>query len=121
MKMFIKQSRFRDTPIFSYSGWGTGYVVLDQDHPYFNIEYDNIPVDVHGGLTYGKIIDSHALLNFSPHLSENDLGKYIIGFDTFHYMDNIQNCPREYVLAETQRLYDQCVEVDKDKFYDEKT
>jgi len=41
-------------------------------HKYHGMNYDNIPVDVHGGLTYSR-------------LDEN--GSWKIGFDTAHYGD----------------------------------
>ena len=46
-----------------------GYVKLPPGHPNFGREYDDIEVDVHGGLTYG--CDSHGW----------------VGFDTLHIGD----------------------------------
>lgn len=44
-----------------------GYVQLPKEHPYYNSDYHSIPVDVHGGLTYGY--DGN------------------VGFDCAHYND----------------------------------
>jgi hypothetical protein len=44
-----------------------GYVQLPTDHPHHSTHYDNIPVDIHGGLTF----------------SQNG----VVGFDTGHAFD----------------------------------
>jgi hypothetical protein len=48
-----------------------GYVHLTTDNDYFGLEYDNIPVTCHGGLTYA---------------SEHD-NEWVIGFDCAHFGD----------------------------------
>ena len=48
-----------------------GYVFLDKNHKYHGTHYDNIEVDVHGGLTF----------------SEQDGEYWKIGFDCAHYDD----------------------------------
>lgn len=48
-----------------------GYVKLPADHPWRRLDADNIPVDVHGGITYGPDNDGW------------------IGFDTMHPCDSI--------------------------------
>lgn len=54
-----------------------GYVGLPSGHKYFGEDYDNIGVEVHGGLTY-----SSQRLHMQP---EDDL--WWIGFDCGHYGD----------------------------------
>ena len=54
------------------SGHLCGYVHLTPDSDYFGYEYDHIPVDCHGGLTYS---------------SDHD-GEWVIGFDCAHLGDN---------------------------------
>ncbi len=49
-----------------------GYVELPVGHKYHGMNYDNIPVDVHGGLTYSRLDGN---------------GSWKIGFDTAHYGD----------------------------------
>ncbi len=51
-----------------------GYVILNKDNKYFGKHYDEIPVEVHGGLTY----------------SEEEDGDWVVGFDCAHYGDK---CP----------------------------
>lgn len=53
------------------SGHLCGYVHLTQDNDYYGYEYDDIPVNCHGGLTYG-----------SEHENE-----WVIGFDCAHLGD----------------------------------
>jgi len=47
--------------------FANGYVQLPSNHPFYSTSYEDIPVDVHGGLTY----------------SENG----VVGFDTGHFYD----------------------------------
>ena len=54
-----------------YSGHLCGYVTLTTDNDFFGLEYDDIPVDCHGGLTYAS--------NQGP--------DWVIGFDCAHYGD----------------------------------
>jgi hypothetical protein len=67
----------------NHVGCWCGYVGIPKDNPiladiddindedYMNMDYDNIPLDVHGGLTYGKLVE--------------DL--YWVGFDCAHLGD----------------------------------
>ena len=54
-----------------YSGHLCGYVKIPETHRIYNLDYDDIDVNVHGGLTYA---------------SEKKDG-YWIGFDCAHYHD----------------------------------
>ena len=78
-------------------GWGNGYVDVPNSHPIFGVHYDEIDVDVHGGLTYSQFID----------------GKWRVGFDTGHYGDTLKRWPQEKVLEETTRLFKQIVNMGK--------
>ena len=49
-----------------------GYVVLPEGHRYYGKNYDDIPVEIHGGLTYSEFEEEHG---------------YMIGFDCAHFMD----------------------------------
>ena len=53
------------------SGHLCGYVTLTPDNDYFGLEYDEIPVDCHGGLTYASDYEN----------------EWVIGFDCAHYGD----------------------------------
>jgi hypothetical protein len=89
-----------------------GYVGLPANHPDFGKDYDSVPVDVHGGLTYAKACDGHIC-----HITENGDDKtWWLGFDCAHLGDcspgsrSYFNCPGdtyknlEYVKGETEQL-----------------
>lgn len=78
-------------------GFGNGYVCLPKWHPYFKIPYDNILVNIHGGLTFG-------------HYDETE-DMWVIGFDTSHHGDNLENCPFEYVKEQCIYLQKQCLDL----------
>jgi hypothetical protein len=90
------------------TGWGNGYVLLPLGHKYHGVGYDDIPVNVHGGLTFAKEI-TESNLSFSEDLTTEDIGKWMIGFDTAHHRDDLESCPKEYVEAETKSLHDQLI------------
>lgn len=75
-------------------GWGNGYIGVPPEHPWFNEHYDNISVNIHGGLTYSE---DH------PPLYKLD-GYWWLGFDCNHSGDNQINCNEEFVNAETEYL-----------------
>ena len=57
-----------------------GYVRLPKEHPCFGKGYDDIDVNVHGGLTYS---DSY----FPTHTNNTPDGYWWLGFDTGHAWD----------------------------------
>lgn len=89
----------RDIP----HGWGNGYVALPNTHPMFGIDYNDIPVYVLGGLSFGEYIHDE-LSAFKCGFPASFVGHYVVGFDTTHYNNNEENHPIEYVLAETKSL-----------------
>jgi hypothetical protein len=83
-------------------GWGNGYVIIPPGHPAHGKHYDEIDVDVHGGLTLsGPAIDWEYIPEGTPE------DHWIFGFDTAHYGDSLENWSEEAVKAETQRLVEQ--------------
>lgn len=87
--------------IIDYGGWGNGYVLLPPDHLYYNIDYDDIPVDVYGGLTFSNYVSESG---FKHKIDEKYHNYWCIGFDTAHSGDNSFNWPKERVLEETIKL-----------------
>ena len=85
-------------------GWGNGYVVIPQGHPAHGKDFTDIKVLVHGGLTFSVNADN---LQDWPSLIEEDKGCWVVGFDTSHSGDNIKNCNKKYVLAQTENLRNQ--------------
>ncbi len=66
-----------------------GYVFLPKSHTYYEEDYDNIPFNVHGGLTYAGF-PSLGITDpaFCPVMYEFDPGlPYLIGFDCSHSGD----------------------------------
>ena len=58
-----------------------GYVEIPSESPYFNVDYNNIPVECHGGLTYGR--------GFLHTVAGIDDNRYFIGWDYAHYGDYV--------------------------------
>ncbi len=80
--------------------WWCGYVGIRKDHPYFGMEMDDIPVSVHGGLSYEDKIN--------PATGKKDAGFYFYGFDTVHAGDTPKTTQnRDFCHAETKRLAEQ--------------
>ena len=68
-----------DFYVVNQGGWHPcAYVVLHKGHVFNGVPYDDIPVECHGGLTYGQ-----------PRLEGVKLedGEYVIGWDYAHYGD----------------------------------
>lgn len=78
-------------------GWGNGYVGLPQWHPYYKMDYNEIPIDCHGGLTFGQLDDDEDL--------------WVIGFDTCHFGDNKLIWSKERVREECECIIEQCTNV----------
>lgn len=57
-----------------FHGGLCGYCIVPQGHKYFGVGYNDIPYDVHGGLTYSEFDDEEQKI-------------YVIGFDCAHSMD----------------------------------
>lgn len=78
-------------------GWGNGYVRIAEGHKYYGKTYDDIPINVHGGLTFGD------------HIMDNDKWSdgYWVGFDTAHYGDNSDTWTIDAVSDETIHLFNE--------------
>ena len=86
-------------------GYANGYVALPEDHKWYSMHYDEIPVDIHCGLTYSDyLVSCSTLLHF-----RNDL--WVVGFDTRHGGDNLDNWSRENCYNEVMELVKQCEDV----------
>jgi hypothetical protein len=72
------------------SGSLCGYVGVPESHPYFGKNYDDVDVQVHGGLTFADSCSESGDPSFGIcHLvepGENDR-VWWLGFDTAHYSD----------------------------------
>ena len=88
------------SPLPGRGGYGNGYVALPKQHRYFGADYDDIPVKIHGGLTFAA-----ENIQGQP---EDTKGMWIVGFDTLHYGDTPARWPDESsVMAEANVLKQQ--------------
>jgi hypothetical protein len=100
-------------------GWGQGYVLLPEIHPFYGKHYDDINVDIHRGLTFSNKFESKNFLKWIEEYEiDGDVTKdnyhifdnyWMIGFDTSHAGDSLYSCPKSYVLNQAEYLLDQCV------------
>lgn len=72
---------YRCVVIGQSMGHRCGYVGIPRGHKLYGVPYDEINVDVHGGLTFGETYNTYPV--------ENKEGLYYIGFDCGHYGDNL--------------------------------
>lgn len=97
---------------YSIGGYGNGYVVIPKDHPFvlYYQEWDqsDFILNVHGGVTYFSKAEKCNFVPSNIYLSKED---YIVGFDTYHYTDTIENCSESMVLVETLFLKLQLLEI----------
>lgn len=106
MKVILKDNNW----LYTNHGWGNGYVLIPEGHPLHGKPYDDIEVDVHGGLTFSELVDEDMINHWGEKLlSKEDIGGWLVGFDTAHYSDNMCNWPKEAVQAEANRLRDQLI------------
>ncbi len=91
-------------------GWGNGYVVIPEGHPSYGKHYDEIDVDIHGGLTYGGLV-TYFQLSKMDDLDESDVGGWLVGFDTAHSGDDEINWPESRVKEEAEYLERQLREI----------
>ena len=85
------------------------YVEIPKDSKYFNVDYDNIPIYCHGGLTYSE--------GFLHTVATIDEERYFIGWDYGHYGDymgfyntrnNLLNLGKKWTTIE---IIKECIDV----------
>jgi len=100
MKTFVKKNTW--LPGIKH-GWGNGYVIIPKGHPLHGKHYDDIDVEVHGGLTFSEPVKE---LDW-PEISKKDKSGWVIGFDTAHADDDCYSWPEQRVKSETEYLLKQ--------------
>lgn len=68
-----------------YVGNWCGYVGVPSNHPHYNADYNDVPVDCHGGLTYGEVCDGSHICHVPQPGESDDL--FWFGFDCNHSWD----------------------------------
>ena len=106
LKTFVKALTHLSNPLAMTmgmeTGWGNGYVILPKEHKFNGIDYDEIPVMVHWGLTFGSYAKELRDWNELPE-DCNDTD-WVVGFDCAHSGDNMITCPKSFVEEETESL-----------------
>lgn len=105
MKTVIKENTWLKSSFMDF-GWGNGYALIPVGHPAHGLDYGDIQVNVHYGLTFATSVDEEMIAHW-PELSDDYLGFWIVGFDTAHYGDDRHKWPKEAVQAEADRLAEQ--------------
>jgi hypothetical protein len=90
-------------------GFANGYVVIPKDHPLWGLDYTAEEIEslnVHGGITFSEKVDEDMInhILWGKDFEEEDLGSWLIGFDTRHSGDNLKRWPRKKVELEVINL-----------------
>ena len=83
-------------------GQANGYIICHVSHPWFDMDYQHIPVEVHGGLTFGH---SCSELSWNIRRRYKNKDYYIYGWDTKHSDDNETKWTIKNVIEENNLLY----------------
>ena len=81
---------FKKAGIPLEAGYGNGYVGVPKGHELYGVNYTEIGIEAHGGLTFSDKF--------------RDDNYWYLGFDTLHYGDNSINFNKEYVEKEIEAL-----------------
>ena len=109
--------------ILSLYSHPTAYILLDENHKWYGKDYFDIPLEVHGGLTYGEK-DLGGFLEYSDKYKCENLtvirNKWVIGWDYAHYGDyyysrfmsetNDKKWTTEEILQEVKKAIDEMIE-----------
>lgn len=123
LQILVIESPMMRIPQFHFDfGWGNGYVLMPKKHPYYERHYNDLYLSVHGGLTYSDYFSSKLFLdwignrNYDGDIDVDNYKKFdnywMIGFDTGHFGDDSENCSKEFVLEEANKLLEQCLDND---------
>ena len=99
-----------------YEGfYHNGYVGFTKNHPFYGLNYNDIDIDVHGGLTFSQFGGE-----YHPEFNDNNEKLYWIGFDCQHHDDLEKtngsiyswkcNKTPEYIANEIFRMVHQLIE-----------
>lgn len=98
---FIKENTWLTRDRIDF-GWGNGYVILPKGHHLHGKSYNEIDVDIHGGLTFSELVNEDVVEVFG--LDSKHIGSWMIGFDTCHFNDTLEKWTKEKVQAEADLL-----------------
>ena len=86
-------------------GWLCGYVSVPEGHNYSGMSYDDVDVQVHGGLTFGS--------NNFPDRDDNEKGYYWFGFDCGHAGDLMPYLWEDGTYRTKEYVKNECKELAK--------
>lgn len=102
-----------DSPIRSLltHGWGNGYVAVFKGHPWYGLHYDGLHryIDTDSSLTFSQYL----MVKHPRHLRSSLKKAWVIGFDTAHARDTLENWPHERVVENCFKILDQAKEACK--------
>jgi hypothetical protein len=104
LKTFVRENNWLPRGFMGRNfGWGNGYVIIPEGHPMYGKHYDDIPVEVNGGLTFAENVSDMNREHW-PEIPEDITSGWVVGFDTAHSWDTLSRWPKEKVERETNRL-----------------
>ena len=103
---FVKENTHIPRGMMDF-GWGNGYVALPPEHPCHGKDYNDIyqehDIIVNGGLTFSE---SASNLDWEE-IPTGCETHWIVGFDTMHSWDTLENWPEQRVAQEAKELANQ--------------
>lgn len=101
--------------VISYGTHPCCYVALDSTHPYYEVLYDDIPVNCHGGLTFSE----HGLIDYKNKHTFIPESYWVIGWDYHHvgdfsgfyygkndYLEHLRKWTTEELIEECKNVID---------------
>ena len=90
-------------------GWGNGYVVIPKGNMLHGKGYNEIHhlipmLEANGGLTFADSVDN---LKHWPEIPNGYDDGWVIGFDTAHYWDTLENWSENAVMLSAEKLKEQ--------------
>ena len=93
-KDWITSAGLRAVVIMTELGHRCGYVGVPSEHKLFGVDYDEVDVEVHGGLTYSSGISEYPV---------EDSKLWWLGYDCAHLGDQVVP---EYIAAQKEKYPD---------------
>lgn len=102
----ITRQVFHSLRMISYCDrFYVGYIAIPKGHPFYGKHYDEIDIEVHGGLTFSEFSD------FFKDYEDGNAPYWWIGFDFNHYGDDFEIQDIDYAVNECEKMAVQCKEI----------
>ena len=84
-------------------GYANGYVAVPKNHPLYKNDWDDLDIDIHGGITSIETFHKDPnIIQLTDDVIPED--SWVFGFDTQHFLDNRKNWNRGTCINETLKL-----------------